>query len=85
MNKVELVTAMAEQAGISKADASKALNAFTNIVMGEVSKGEKVQVVGFGTFEPQERCARTSFGKEIDATTVPKFRAGKTFKEVVAK
>lgn len=85
MNRLELVSAMAEQAGISKKDANNALKAFTNIVMEEVSKGEKVQVVGFGTFEPHERCARTSFGKEIDAMTVPKFRAGKGFKEAVAK
>ena len=51
MNKAELVTAMADQAGLSKKDTEKALKAFTDVVAGELKKGGKVQLVGFGTFE----------------------------------
>ncbi len=58
MNKTELTTAMAEQAGISKKDAEKALKAFTDVVTDELKKGGKVQLVGFGTFEVSERAAR---------------------------
>lgn len=85
MNKIELVTKMAEEAGISKKDAGKALKAFTSIVQNEVANNGKVQIVGFGTFEPSERKERTSFGKVVEATVVPKFRAGKDFKDAVAK
>ena len=55
MNKTELTAAIAEQAGISKKDAEKALKAFTDVVADELKKGEKVQLVGFGTFEVVER------------------------------
>ena len=58
MNKTELVAAMAEAAEISKKDAEKALKAFTDVVADELKKGEKVQLVGFGTFEVSERAAR---------------------------
>lgn len=58
MNKAELVQAMADDAGLSKSDAEKALNAFVEIVGGELGKGGKVQLVGFGTFEVTERAAR---------------------------
>ena len=58
MNKTELIAAMADQAGISKKDAEKALKAFTDVVADELKKGEKVQLVGFGTFEVVERAAR---------------------------
>ena len=58
MNKAELVQAMAERAGLSKSDAEKALNAFVEVVGGELGKGGKVQLVGFGTFEVTERAAR---------------------------
>ena len=58
MNKTELTAAIAEQAGISKKDAEKALKAFTDVVADELKKGEKVQLVGFGTFEVVERAAR---------------------------
>ena len=58
MNKTELVVAVAEQADISKKDAEKALKAFVDVVTEEMKKGEKVQLVGFGTFEVSERAAR---------------------------
>lgn len=59
MNKTELVAAIAEQAEISKKDAEKALKAFTDVVAEELKKGEKIQLVGFGTFEVSERgCKR---------------------------
>lgn len=57
MNKTELVAAIAEQTELSKKDAEKALKAFTDIVADELKKGEKVQLVGFGTFEVSERAA----------------------------
>ena len=60
MNKTELVAAVAEQADISKKDAEKALKAFVDVVTEEMKKGEKVQLVGFGTFEVRERAARNS-------------------------
>ena len=58
MNKTELVAAIADEAGLSKKDAEKALKAFTDVVTEELKKGEKVQLVGFGTFEVSERSAR---------------------------
>ena len=58
MNKTELVAAMADQAGLSKKDAEKALKAFTDVVAEELKKDGKVQLVGFGTFEVSSRAAR---------------------------
>ena len=58
MNKTELVAAVAEKAGISKSDAEKALNAFTSVVTKELKNGERIQLVGFGTFETAKRKAR---------------------------
>ena len=58
MNKQELVAAMAEQADLSKKDAEKALKAFTDVVAEQLKKGDKIQLVGFGTFEVSERAAR---------------------------
>ena len=89
MNKTELVAAMAEKTELSKKDAEKALKAFTDVVAEELKKGEKVQLVGFGTFESRKRAARIGrnpqTGKElkIPATTVPAFSAGKKFKTAV--
>jgi DNA-binding protein HU-beta len=89
MNKAELVAAMADRAGISKNDAEKALNAFVEVVGGELGKGEKVQLIGFGTFETVERAARTGknpqTGEElkIAACKAPKFKPGKALKEEV--
>lgn len=89
MNKSELVAAMAEQTGISKKDAEAALKAFTDIIGEELKKGNKIQLVGFGTFEVSERAARTGrnpqTGEEmtIAASKAPKFKAGKALKDLV--
>lgn len=84
-----MTAAIAEQAGISKKDAEKALKAFTDVVADELKKGEKVQLVGFGTFEVVERKARegrnpqTNEPMPIAASKAPKFKAGKALKDVV--
>lgn len=89
MNKTELVAAVAEQADISKKDAEKVLKAFVDVVTEEMKKGEKVQLVGFGTFEVSERAARegrnpqTGETMTIAASKAPKFKAGKALKDVV--
>ena len=89
MNKTELVAAMADQAGLSKKDAEKALKAFTDVVAEELKKGEKIQLVGFGTFEVSERAARegrnpqTGETMKIEASKSPKFKAGKALKDMV--
>ena len=87
MNKTELVAAVAEQAGLSKKDAEAAVKAFTDVVAEELKKGEKVQLVGFGTFEVAEREARegrnprTGETMTIAASKSPKFKAGKALKD----
>ena len=87
MNKTELVAAMAEKTELSKKDAEKALKAFTDVVAEELKKGEKVQLVGFGTFEVAEREARegrnlrTGETMTIAASKSPKFKAGKALKD----
>ena len=89
MNKMELVSAMADKTGLSKKDAEAALKAFTDVVAEELKKGDKIQLVGFGTFEVSERAARTGSnpqtGKEmtIPASKAPKFKAGKALKDSV--
>lgn len=89
MNKTELVAAVAEQADISKKDAEKVLKAFVDVVTEEMKKGEKVQLVGFGTFEISERAARegrnpqTGKTMKIEACKAPKFKAGKALKDAV--
>ena len=89
MNKTELVAAVAEQADISKKDAEKVLKAFVDVVTEEMKKGEKVQLVGFGTFEVSERAARegrnphTGETMKIEASKAPKFKAGKALKDLV--
>lgn len=91
MNKTELVAAIAEKAELSKKDAEKALKAFTDVVTEELVKGEKIQLVGFGTFEVSERPARegrnpqTGESMKIAASRAPKFKAGKALKDVVNK
>ena len=88
MNKTELVAAIAEQAEISKKDAEKALKAFTDVAE-ELKKGEKIQLVGFGTFEVSERAARegrnpqTGEAMTIAASKTPKFKAGKALKDSI--
>lgn len=89
MNKTELVAAMAEKAEISKKDSEKALKAFMDVVVDELKKGEKVQLVGFGTFEVSERAARegrnpqTGKAMKIAASKAPKFKAGKALKDML--
>ena len=91
MNKAELVAAMADKAGLSKKDTEKALKAFTDVVAAQLKKGNKIALVGFGTFEVDKRAARTGrnpqSGKEIKipASKAPKFRAGKALKDIVNK
>ena len=81
MNKTELVAALAEKAGISKKDADKALAAFLETVTDEMKKGEKIQLVGVGTFEVRERAATI----KIPARKQAKFKAGKALKDAVSK
>ena len=89
MNKTELIAAMAEQTNLSKKDAEAALKAFIDVVSEELKKGEKVQLVGFGTFEVSERAARegrnpqTGETMEIKASKTPKFKAGKALKDMM--
>ena len=92
MNKSELVTSIAEKAEITKKDVEAALNAFVKSVEGALADGEKVQLVGFGTFEVRERKARTGRNPrnpeqviEIPASKAPVFKAGKSLKETVNK
>jgi DNA-binding protein HU-beta len=89
MNKGELVDAVAAKAQVSKKEADAVLTATIEAIMEAVAAGEKVTLVGFGSFEPRERSAREGrnpqTGKtiQIAATTVPAFSAGKQFKELV--
>ncbi|MCM1246262.1 MAG: HU family DNA-binding protein [Roseburia sp.] len=89
MNKTELVAAIADQAELSKKDAEKALKAFVEVVTDELKKGEKIQLVGFGSFEVTERAAReginplTKKPMSIPASKAPKFKAGKALKDAV--
>ena len=87
MNKTELIAAVAEQAELSKKDAEKAVKAVTDVIAAELKKGEKVQLVGFGTFEVSERAARegrnpqTGKSMKIKASKNAKFKAGKALKD----
>lgn len=89
MNRTELVAAMAEKTQLSKKDADAALKAFIDVVSEELKKGEKIQLVGFGTFEVSERAARegrnpqTGETMTISASKSPKFKAGKALKDMM--
>ena len=89
MNKTELIAAIAEKTELSKKDAEKAVKAFTDVVVEELQKVEKIQLVGFGTFEVSERAARTGRNPQtgaemtIPASKAPKFKAGKAFKDLL--
>ncbi|MBE5939183.1 MAG: HU family DNA-binding protein [Lachnospiraceae bacterium] len=91
MNKTELVAAIAAKTELSKKDSEKALKAFIDVVTEELKKGDKVQLVGFGTFEVAERAARegrnpqTGKSMKIAASKAPKFKAGKALKETINK
>lgn len=89
MNKTELVAAVAEQAGLSRKDAEAAVKAFTDVVADALKNGDKIQLVGFGTFKVSERAARegrnpkTGESMKIEACKTPKFKAGKALKDLV--
>ena len=89
MNKTELITKMAEKSGLTKKDSESALKAFIETVESTLENGEKVQLVGFGTFESRTRKARkvrnprTGESLNISEKTVPVFKAGKSFKEKI--
>lgn len=89
MTKAELVSAVAEQAGLTKADAEKAIKALTAAITNSLKKGDKLSLVGFGTFSTAKRAARKGqnpqTGKKIDipASVSPKFKAGKSLKDAV--
>jgi DNA-binding protein HU-beta len=89
VTKADLVNSIAEKAGLSKADGEKALKAFTDAVTDALKAGEKVSLVGFGTFSVGDRAARTGQNPqtgakiEIPAAKVPKFKAGKALKDSI--
>ncbi|MDD6847739.1 MAG: HU family DNA-binding protein [Oscillospiraceae bacterium] len=89
MNKTELIAAVAEKSGLSKKDAEKALSATIETIIDAVKADDKVQLVGFGTFEQRQRNARTGINPrtgeniEIAASKVPAFKAGAAFKNAV--
>ena len=89
MNKTELIAAIAAKTELTKKDAEKAVKAFTDVVAEELKKGEKIQLVGFGTFEVVDRPARegrnprTGKSMKIAASKAPKFKAGKALKDMV--
>ena len=91
MNKTELIAAVAEKTAMSKKDSEKAVSALFEAVTEALAKGEKVQLVGFGTFEVKERAAhmgrnpRTKEPMEIPASRVAGFKVGKALKDAVAK
>ena len=91
MNKTELIAAVAEKAGLSKKDSDAAVNAVLCAITDALKAGDKVQLVGFGSFETKKRAARTGQNPrtgaavEIPASTVPTFKAGKALKDAVAK
>lgn len=89
MNKTELIAAVAEKAEISKKDSEKALKAFVDVVTEQLKNDDKVQLVGFGTFEVSQRAARegrnpqTGKTMKIEACKAPKFKAGKALKDAI--
>ena len=89
MNTTELIAAMAENAELTKKDAEAALKAFVEVVSDALKKDDKVQIVGFGTFEVAKRPARegrnpqTGASMKIKASKSPKFKAGKALKDAV--
>lgn len=91
MNKTELVAAVAEKAALSKKDAEKAIAATIDAITGALTEGDKVQLVGFGTFEVREREARNGKNPrtgeiiKIAASKAPAFKAGKALKDAVNK
>ena len=91
MNKSDLIAAMAAKTGSTKKDAEATLNAFVDVVTDSLVKGEKVQLVGFGSFEVRKRAARKGANPQtkeeikIPASKAPVFKAGKALKDLVNK
>ena len=91
MNKAELITAMTEKTELAKKDCEKVLNAFVEVVTEELQKGEKISLVGFGTFDVRERAERKGRNPKtmeeitIPASKAPGFKAGKALKDAVNK
>lgn len=89
MNKTEFIAAIAEETGLSKADATKAVKAYADVVTKALKEDDKVQLVGFGTFEVSKRAERqgrnplTGESMTIAASNVPKFKAGKALKDAI--
>lgn len=91
MNKTELVDSIAKKSGLTKKDSEAALSAFIDAVSKALKKGDRVQLIGFGTFEVSKRAARTGKNPQtgeqikIPAAKLPKFKAGKALKDLVNK
>lgn len=91
MNKAQLIAGLAEKTGLTKKDSEKALNAFVDTITEELQKGEKVSLVGFGTFEVKQRAERVGRNPKtmeelvIPASKAPSFKAGKALKDAVNK
>ena len=89
MTKADMIAAVAEKSGLTKKDAEKAVKALTETVIENLAKGEKIQMIGFGTFEVSERAARegrnphTGESMTIEASKTPKFKPCKAFKDAV--
>ena len=89
MNKAEFITAIAERTDLTKKDIEKVVSAYSDVVIDSLKSGDKVQLVGFGTFEVRERSARTAKNPQtgatiqVEASKVPAFRVGKAFKDAV--
>lgn len=89
MNKTELVEAIAKESGLTKKDAAKSVDAFVEVVTKALKKKDKVQLIGFGTFETTKRAARTGKNPQtgeaikIPAAITPKFKPGKALKDIV--
>jgi DNA-binding protein HU-beta len=90
LSKAELISSMADLSGLSKADSTRALDAITQSIQTELSQGNEIRLLGFGTFCVKKRKARkgrnpkTGETIKIAATTLPKFKAGKNLKEAIA-
>ena len=89
MNKTELIAAVAEKTGVTQKDVKKVMEAFVDVIKEDLAEGNKVQLIGFGTFDVVKRAARKGrnpqTGKEIKiaASKAPKFKAGKALKDLV--
>ena len=91
MNKADIISAVADKAGISKKDSEKVVNSLIDVISDALKEGDKIQLVGFGSFEVKDRAARigrnprTKEAIEIPASRTPVFKPGKALKDIVAK